>query len=435
MGGNVFGKGAHALYTPRMPPAVYRYIRDACHAALQRMFVVVATPIEGPEKTSYGDIDIVTTWQRKDVFPSAAESLSTESKVKCPFEAVYEVLGAVRMQREGKSVANFAIPWPGDLPKELDDYSPPTDSPRFIQVDLHICDDLETLEWILFKHAHGDLWNILGSTIRPYGLTVDEVGLHIRIPEIEQLDRKKAKILLSKDPCEILNFLGLRYSGQEWESKFETAEAIYEYATTCRFFWVKCDLDEGAKTNDYKEDAESVGGEYGKEKLKSNDRKRMAMRPLFRNWINDFLPRCQARGKFTQQSITQDQVREEAFQHFGVQNDYETRLLEFCRQRQRDLLWKAVIKPTIPEDLDPQWRGCVASALKKIILQDDSSFGYRAPIHLKDENGVFIEDEVKKFVQASWKGIGEVAWKQSQTKYHQHLANKAEKQPTCKEKK
>jgi hypothetical protein len=27
---------------------------------------------------------------------------------------------------------------------------------------------------ILFKHAHGDLMSILGATIRPFGLTIDD---------------------------------------------------------------------------------------------------------------------------------------------------------------------------------------------------------------------------------------------------------------------
>ncbi len=61
----------------------------------------------------------------------------------------------------------------------------------------------------LFKHAHGDIWNLLGSTIRPFGLTVDEDALWLRIPEIEKFDRKKAKIRLTSDPVEVIRFLGL----------------------------------------------------------------------------------------------------------------------------------------------------------------------------------------------------------------------------------
>jgi hypothetical protein len=59
----------------------------------------------------------------------------------------------------------------------------------------------------LFKHAHGDLWNLIGSTIRPFGFTVDEEALWVRIPEIEKFNKKRAKVLLTRNPAETVHFL------------------------------------------------------------------------------------------------------------------------------------------------------------------------------------------------------------------------------------
>lgn len=54
MGGNAFD-----LYTPRMRPEAYRTIRDRCQKKLRELFVVVATPIEGPAKADHGDSELI----------------------------------------------------------------------------------------------------------------------------------------------------------------------------------------------------------------------------------------------------------------------------------------------------------------------------------------------------------------------------------------
>ena len=76
-------------------------------------------------------------------------------------------------------------------------------------MDLRVCPDLASWKWQLFHHAFGDLWNLLGTTIRRFGLTANEKGLQVRIEEIEHLDRKKSMIFLTKDPREVLQLLGL----------------------------------------------------------------------------------------------------------------------------------------------------------------------------------------------------------------------------------
>lgn len=106
MGGQAFSKGLNALYTPRMPPAVYRYVRDRCHALLRTLFVVVATPIEGPGKSDYGDIDIFVTMRKQEYFGTSAAPKIPGTEEKFPFGAVMTLLSAERKIQEQESMAS-----------------------------------------------------------------------------------------------------------------------------------------------------------------------------------------------------------------------------------------------------------------------------------------------------------------------------------------
>ncbi|KAF2995741.1 hypothetical protein E8E14_001017 [Neopestalotiopsis sp. 37M] len=425
MGGQAFTKGPDGLYTPRMPREVYEYVRDQCHALLRELFVAVATPIEGPGKADFGDIDIFVTSKKEDYFgPSAASDLPGADE-KLPFGTIEALLGAQRKFQERDNVAMFAIPWP-KLPEGIKDtVETASDKPRFIQVDVHICPTMENLEWFLFKHAHGDLWNLLGSIIRPVGLTVDEVGLYLRIPEIEKVDKKKAKVLLTTDPCLTLYFLRLRFDRDQWEKAFASKEMVFEYAATCRFFWVKPKLADA--DSDGNEGALDVSGDFRKENLKSNDRKRMNQRPLYRQWIEEFLPKCRKEGRFMTRPMTRFDVTVDAFEEFGVRQTYLTQLHEFRKERQRLTLWKEVIKPAIPHDLAQNFRSCAASALKKIIMEDNTTFGLWPTKALKDDNGLFLEDKVRQFVEANWEEIGHMAMEQQHTRYMESVAAKTKR--------
>lgn len=99
----------------------------------------------------------------------------------------------------------------------------------------------------------------------------------LRIPEIEKIDKKKARVFLSSDPAEVLHFLGLEVEGF-WTEPFSSVQALFEYATTCRLFWVSPKKEE--------QDVADLGaeGDEAKKTLKSNDRRRMKFRPIFRIW-------------------------------------------------------------------------------------------------------------------------------------------------------
>lgn len=432
MGGLAFASGAKPLLTPRMPPHVYRYVRDHCHGLLRQIFVCVASPIEVPAKKDYGDIDIFLAWERKKIFPLTSAKTLPQGLPEDPLQAAAHLLKPERTNQGKSNSLTLAIPWPRNRLEPLKQAGSAqndvgnnegAEKPRFVQVDLHYYEDVSQLQWMLFKHAHGDFWTILGSIVRPFGLTISDYGIYLRIPEIENEDRNKARILLTREPADILSFLGFSSNGTPWEQPFPTIDDFFDYVATCRFWGVRTSRPDGKGKLDH---TEQVGAESEEDKLNSKNRRRVFLRPLFQKWVEEFLPKCQEAGRLGNNELTRIEVRDEAFVCFGVKYEYEERLLQWRIQRQKVTLWKNVIKPSVPEDqdLDERWTHCVASALKKIIMQDDPSFGILPEFNLKDQHGLYNEDLVRNFVWAHWKQVGDVAWKQNQARHLEHHERK-----------
>lgn len=408
MGGLAFGTGPNAPYTPRMSPPLYRHLKDRCHAVLRELFVHVASPIEGPVKKDHGDIDVLVSLERRVAFPANPEDAHPRKTPEL-LALIKESLGATHAIVTGTS-ANLAIPWPSEISDGLESDEVEKDKPRHYQVDVRICDHLDQLCWALFKHAHGDMWNLIGSAIRPFGLTADEEALWLRIPEVEEFDRKRARVLLTRDPVETLHFLGMPVEGF-WTEPFPSVEALFEYATTCRFVWMKVFSQSGASLVGGEEIA---GGVAEKKTLKSNDRRRMKYRPVYRQWITEYIPRLQAEGRFAveedrRQSVAdlRTVVLEEAFSRFHVQEEYYRRLGQFRLQRNVEEA-KGLLKSLLP-DLDNMYRGYIMSVMRKIILENDHNLGITPPAELKRADGTYDLQVIRSFVAENWKQVGESA--------------------------
>ncbi|KXJ91900.1 hypothetical protein Micbo1qcDRAFT_224011 [Microdochium bolleyi] len=487
MGGSIFSKGSKPLYTPRMPPQVYEHVRNHCHARLRGLFVAVATPLEGPAKPDFGDVDISLAWPRAELFPTRA---ALQTRARFPgslLEAAAAAVGAVRTQgvNGSSSEIHAAVAWPEEYAPLIPPLStvaeegmsaaattaeklpPARQAEAYIQVDLHIFPDIQTLQWQLFKHAHGDLWGILGSTIRPYGLTADEVGLYLRIPEIEKLDHKRAKVFLTSEPGEVLSFLGMKGGGcYEDAPKSPRDEGDAEEDVWATRFTEKKDFFDSSKATPAAigdptsiDETARDASEYTEEStksLRSRERRRMKHRPLFAEFMSEYFPdhhhhhsllyddvRAESSSVTSGQqdeatAYTRDSVREDAFVQFGplVRYTYEQRLREWTAERQRVSIRKS-IKAIVPapytaaasgspspadqqqqlekagagcedceERLDPSFRGQVVSALTKIILEEDYSLGISPGDALRDQaNGLFDEEKVKGFVTNSWRDV------------------------------
>ncbi|ROT41764.1 hypothetical protein SODALDRAFT_338990 [Sodiomyces alkalinus F11] len=422
MGGFAFTSGDAPLHTPRMPPCVYQAVKEQCQQSLLDLYENVASPIEGPGKSDHGDVDLFV-WKEKAPVESkgqgdeAAEFEPTSPSLvnpnPTPEHAIQAALGAeFSIITNGGS--HFAVPWPADLDHAHVPH-PPDQPKSYAQVDVTILHSEEQFQWSLFRHAHGDIWSILGSVIRPYGLTVGEHAMCLRIPEIEKSNRNKAKVLLTQDPAEVLDFLGLP-ADQYWAGPFASLDAMYEYVARCRMFWVPPATQDQPGEQEETPDGAGVKAEGDKQKLKSNDRRRMNSRPAFRVWVEDFLPRCRLESRYSEERTSRDRVRQEAFDRFGVGAEYQRRLGEHARETQVTHIWNHLIKDAFPASATyspnvPQYRGCLIKALKKIILEGDETFGVLPDpeFPLKDDGGFYILGNVQEFINKHHQYVGSLA--------------------------
>ncbi|KAG8529823.1 uncharacterized protein KY384_005304 [Bacidia gigantensis] len=181
--------------------------------------------------------------------------------VSGPFETdisrntVAAQLGAAdTVQASGSPTTSFAVKHP-QLPE------------TFVQIDVHVC-STDTFEWEFFHQSYGDLWNLLGTMIRPLGLTANDAGMHLRIEEIEMSNKKRSMLLLTKSPTETLKFLDL--NEKVYERGFSRVEQMFDFIRACRFFDVSA---------------------YCRHGLKANDRKRLAQREVFREFVDNWVPK------------------------------------------------------------------------------------------------------------------------------------------------
>ena len=326
-------------------------------------------------------------------------------------EAIATLLNAVRsiIPPVGAEVAaNLAIPWPKDAEEEEEG-----GEEKYIQVDVRVCESLKVYNWMLFKHAHGDLWNLLGSMIRPYGLTVNDNGMYIRIPEVEQTNKNRAKVFLTSEPDAVLDFLGLPKEGF-FDGPFDSIEDLYEYASKCRLMYIPA--------TESKEEAFLSG----KANLKANDRRRMTYRPVFKRWIEEFIPQCRAQGKFSTQATSRGTVTEEALDIFHVRDEFTKVRREYLREKQRDRIWNDVIKTSIPP-ADPEdkksilYRACLVKALKRLILERDESYGVVFEEDMLGEDGLYDLEKVQAFIDRAKDEVGKAAMKRHDAAYMERL--------------
>lgn len=443
MGGKAFAAAQRlddhcsALPTPRMDGSTYAYARSWCHRKLAVLFANVGTPIEAPEKPSYGDIDIIVAGPllESPIDVSTVNGKSTVDLRQLNTVLMTALNAKACIVNNGNPTIHFAIPFPIEESLDFGGYNRTQVGSdileTYIQVDVHFCETEKEFTWELFHAAHGDMWNILGTTIRRFGLTVNNYGLYVRIPEIELIDRKKSMVFLTNEPQRVLKFLGL--DERTWWARFGTLEEMFMYAAGCRMFYVKevvNDVEgEGREDTQDKSAIEGQeGGEKGKKQLKHNDRQRMATRPIFRQWIEEFIPKCQREGRNGDLRISRAGIRAEALEQFGVKAEYEQRLLEFTLSKHKDELWRGVIKGTVPtEGVDPAFRAAAVRMLKLIIMEGELFEGVMPEAAMTDENGFYELDLVRRFVEDHWKRVGEIGWERQQRKAAESMKLKVEK--------
>ncbi|KAF4964683.1 hypothetical protein FSARC_7390 [Fusarium sarcochroum] len=547
MGGKAFAHHNPPLETPRMPKEVYFFIKNSVIKALSPGFHWVDTPIEGPAKKDYGDVDVVVS-KLNGVYTNKQDVL----------KIIHQLLGAkAQITEKGHEVAaNFAILWPEDLPYppgyeetsdddpsspatagpsltpsgsstglartetgskavsepsgerdgKTDDKSPSTkqlaeavqtkdqakgvpvtqqkdgnsqnsapaapeagrkrstsllqrgmalfplgrssrslsagsnlvqlsiragetsndgnqneshvsspipetaskalefnkgineksaktpakSKPRrllYVQVDVRFCPSVHSAKYLRFHHAHGDIWQLLGTIIRPFGLTVDNKGLWIRVPEIENANRKNARIFLTSAPDRILEFLGLPVPAF-WKP-FPDTDAMFKYVAHCPMFFVRPDGNV----------------EQDRHASTANDRRRLNLRPVYREWVEEFKPRCREKGLYPTPLITREGIRDQAFKTYHIQREWDKRLRDHRFLEQQQVIKRDIIRDVCPQPDGPNdeagklKRGLLIKAFTKIIINcdDGQMYGIVAPAHLWGADGLYDMPMVRAY--------------------------------------
>lgn len=162
MGGKAFSTGPNAVRTPRMVPEVYVFALNRTTNALEKLFPNVKSPIEGPEKASFGDIDVMVSLEGAAF---TKEELDDPQK-EAVWAAVKEELGAYRVIHDKNAYGSqtFAVSRPGDIDAdvwerqvklmqeeetkaEFENNLVESMDWFFIQVDVQLTDTTEELEW------------------------------------------------------------------------------------------------------------------------------------------------------------------------------------------------------------------------------------------------------------------------------------------------
>jgi hypothetical protein len=191
MGGHAF----HGLYCPRISADIYAQVKLHTTAALCTVFSHVVVPAEMPEKDDYGDIDFLVSGP---LHPPASTTIDnfdwpgTVNAIKSVFNTTHGRRGFLN-----PGCMYFAIRAPG----HEDEF--------WVQVDVKVCFKLEMFEWAIFELNYASNSKIIGSMVKPLGLTIDPEGLHIRVEEIEETNFPGSMVWVSKDPRDVLRITGL----------------------------------------------------------------------------------------------------------------------------------------------------------------------------------------------------------------------------------
>ena len=317
MGGLAFStpgpNGAPPLLVPRLTTDVYNKLKAEYTSLLQQIYRIVAVPHEAPGKLDHGDIDFLVEGPQDDLTN----------------DDVAKHLNAKRQIKNGPT-RSYAVP----LPHQEDSY---------VQVDIHICHDGH-LKWDFFMNSYSDLWQIIGVAHRSLGITANDKGLNIRVQELEGINRKASMLFLTDDPARTMQFLGL--DDAKYNSGFRNEDELFAWIAQGRFF----------NRNIIEERTENA-----------NDRRRTAMRGMYRRFLHEWVPTHPDVGA-GDQTWTREEVLSEALTTFGKHDEYDAIMHDFRIHENEATLWKHIAK-CLPLEDSPL--GTVLRALKRWVRFDD----------------------------------------------------------------
>lgn len=302
MGGLAFAdftsNSGKPVQVPRLSPSLYNRIAAECRLKLEALFYRVLVPREAPGKIDHGDVDILV----EGVRPMITSDCDIWTSIK-------DALGAELVLPRGGSYS-YAIPHPNlpDAYVQVDvELSPGNDTPEAA----------ELFEWTRFMKGDSDLLQIIGVTHRGLGLVCNDRGLHVRVEEIEPYNKKKSIIFLTRDPNQAMDFYG--FDKVKYWAGFEDEADLFDWVSKGRLFsWELFDS----------------------RIEKANDRSRQSKRPMYRRFVEEYMPTHSDKGAWNQ--WTRKEVLDEALTVFNKRSEYDEMMEEHNLKEADECLWKDI---------------------------------------------------------------------------------------------
>ncbi|KAF1830805.1 hypothetical protein BDW02DRAFT_572639 [Decorospora gaudefroyi] len=294
---NVPTESGKPVTVPRLSPELYKRLCTQYQDLLETLFERVVIPRDAPAKVDYGDIDFLVEGIRPP---------NTRSDIWAFIQKALEA--DVHLRNGGSS--SYAVPHP-EIPG------------AHVQIDVEISvgdntpESAELFEWTRFFKSDSDLLQIIGISHRSLGLICNDRGLHVRVEEIEPYNKKKALLLLTRDPEKVMQFYGLDVA--KYWTGFTDENDLFDWVSSGRFF--SPDIFESRVE-------------------KSNDRSRQAKRPMYQRFVEAYMPAHPERG--ASNSWTRDQVLQEAIDVFDKQAEYDTMMEVHYLKSAEEELWKDI---------------------------------------------------------------------------------------------
>ncbi|KAK4501650.1 hypothetical protein PRZ48_007459 [Zasmidium cellare] len=245
MGGSAFAQaaapGQPTLHTPRMTPAEYANLKAIYLFRLQKQFPgkTVSVLIEAPEKTSYGDIDLIVEYDEHVDFIDLAGKLGAAGVI-CSSSGKHQ-LCSIAVLKDGARCPNETVVYKNVTSNNAKKAQVASSSTveEYAQIDIQVIGS-EDFKWHSFYCSYGDMGGLLGNITRNLGLTISDKGLVLRLKELDYAKRQKFQqvadrdgmLCLSNDPTQIMFFLGL--SPKRYADGFTTVEDFFSWVRECR---------------------------------------------------------------------------------------------------------------------------------------------------------------------------------------------------------
>ncbi|KAH7079737.1 hypothetical protein FB567DRAFT_562814 [Paraphoma chrysanthemicola] len=301
MGGQAFANTPTASgkppHVPRMSPEVYQRLSAEYTTKLETVFDRVVVPRDAPGKLDYGDIDFLAGGIKAHIVP--------------PWKLWAHIKGGSH---------SYAIVHP-ETPE------------AYVQLDVELSpgdgtpEGLELFDWTAFMKGDGDLLQIIGITHRSLGLACNDKGLHFRVKDIFQDDKKKALLFLTRDPDRAMDFYGL--DTVKYHQGFANETEMFDWVTSGRFF--------SAST-------------FAERTEKSNDRSRQMKRPAYARFVEEYMPAFLDDTRPNE--WTDEEVLQEALMAFDKKAEYTAMMEAHENKKAEEQLWHE-IRTVLPVEGNP----------------------------------------------------------------------------------